>query len=74
MAFTRSQLCVAIVLYLCAPTGIFDARHAGGQQGTSTFFMIVPERKDGIVVLANMDGADVSSLAFELMKLVLSGK
>jgi serine beta-lactamase-like protein LACTB len=54
--------------------GIFNAGHAGGQQGTSTFFMIVPERKDGIVVLANMDGADVSSLAFELMKIVLSGK
>jgi CubicO group peptidase (beta-lactamase class C family) len=54
--------------------GIFDVGHGGGQQGTSTFFMIVPERKDGVVVLANMDGADSSALAFELMKIVLGKK
>ena len=52
--------------------GVFDVGHGGGQQGTSTYFMIVPERRDGLVVLANMDGADVSALAFELMKIVLS--
>jgi CubicO group peptidase (beta-lactamase class C family) len=54
--------------------GIFDVGHGGGQQGTSTFFMIVPGRKDGVVVLANMDGADSSALAFELMKIVLGKK
>jgi serine beta-lactamase-like protein LACTB, mitochondrial len=54
--------------------GIFDVGHGGGQQGTSTFFMIVPERKDGVVVLINMDGADSSALAHDLMKIVLSGE
>jgi serine beta-lactamase-like protein LACTB, mitochondrial len=54
--------------------GVFDVGHGGGQQGTSTFFMIVPEQKDGVVVLANMDGADSSALAFELMKIVLGKK
>ncbi len=51
--------------------GVFDVGHGGGQQGTSTYFMIVPERRDGIVVLANMDSADCSALAFELMKIVM---
>jgi CubicO group peptidase (beta-lactamase class C family) len=54
--------------------GIFDVGHAGGQQGTSTYFMIVPDRKDGVVVLANMDDVDSSALAFELMKIVLEKK
>lgn len=52
--------------------GVFDAEHSGGQQGTSTFFMIVPEARDGIVVLANMDDIDSSALGFELMKIILS--
>jgi CubicO group peptidase (beta-lactamase class C family) len=52
--------------------GVFNVGHAGGQQGTSTYFMIVPERKVGIVVLANMDDVDSSALAFELMKIVLA--
>jgi len=52
--------------------GIRDVGHAGGQQGTSTFFMIVPERRAGIVVLMNIDGADVTSLGMRMMKIVLS--
>jgi serine beta-lactamase-like protein LACTB len=51
--------------------GVFDVSHSGGQQGTSTFFIIVPERKAGIVVLANMDDVDAAALGFELMKIVL---
>jgi CubicO group peptidase (beta-lactamase class C family) len=51
--------------------GEFDVEHAGSQQGTSTFFMIVPQRGDGVVVLANMDGANPSSLATELMKILI---
>jgi len=52
--------------------GMRDVGHAGGQQGTSTFFMIVPERRAGIVVLMNIDGADVTSLGVQMMRIVLS--
>jgi serine beta-lactamase-like protein LACTB, mitochondrial len=51
--------------------GVTDVGHGGGQQGTSTFIMLVPERQAGVVVLTNMDGVDASSLATELMKIVL---
>jgi len=51
--------------------GVGDVGHGGGQQGTSTFIMLVPERRAGVVVLTNMDGVDVSSLATELMKIIL---
>ncbi|MGA8540727.1 MAG: serine hydrolase domain-containing protein, partial [Terriglobales bacterium] len=52
--------------------GVLDVGHGGGQQGTSTFFMIVPERRAGVVVLINLDGAGASDLATELMKIVLA--
>jgi serine beta-lactamase-like protein LACTB, mitochondrial len=51
--------------------GVRDVGHGGGQQGTSTFIMLVPERGAGVVVLANMDGVDTSSLATELLKIIL---
>ena len=34
-------------------------------------FVLVPERRAGVVVLTNMDGVDASSLATELMKIIL---
>jgi serine beta-lactamase-like protein LACTB len=52
--------------------GVFDVGHAGDQQGTSTFFMIVPERRAGVVVLINLDGTGASDLAIEIMKIVLA--
>jgi serine beta-lactamase-like protein LACTB, mitochondrial len=52
-------------------SGVFDVGHGGGQQGTSTFFMIVPERRAGVVVLINCDGSDASDLASELIKIVI---
>jgi len=52
--------------------GVLDVGHGGGQQGTSTFFMIVPERRAGVVVLINMDNADASALATDLMKILLA--
>ncbi len=52
--------------------GVLDVGHGGGQQGTSTFFMIVPERRAGVVVLMNIDGGNASDLATELMKIVLT--
>jgi CubicO group peptidase (beta-lactamase class C family) len=51
--------------------GVLDVGHGGGQQGTSTFIMLVPERRAGVVVLTNMDSVDASSLATELMKIIL---
>jgi serine beta-lactamase-like protein LACTB, mitochondrial len=51
--------------------GLPDVGHGGGQQGTSTFIMMVPERRAGVVVLINLDGADSSGLAQQLMKIVL---
>jgi serine beta-lactamase-like protein LACTB, mitochondrial len=51
---------------------VSDFRHTGSQQGASTFFMIVPERRAGIVVLINLDGAKATDLGIELMKIVLS--
>jgi serine beta-lactamase-like protein LACTB len=52
--------------------GILDVGHSGDQQGTSTFFMIVPERRAGVVVLINLEAGNASDLAFELMKIVLA--
>jgi serine beta-lactamase-like protein LACTB, mitochondrial len=52
--------------------GVLDVGHGGGQQGTSTFFMIVPERRAGVVVLINLDSGNASDLAAELMKIVLA--
>jgi len=52
--------------------GVLDVGHGGGQQGTSTFFMIVPERRAGVVVLINLDGSPASDLATELIEIVLA--
>ena len=51
--------------------GVVDVGHGGGQQGTSTFIMMIPERRAGVVVLMNIDGADSSALATDLMKILL---
>jgi serine beta-lactamase-like protein LACTB len=51
--------------------GVPDVGHGGGQQGTSTFIMIAPEQRAGVVVLINMDGGEASSLATDLLSLVL---
>jgi serine beta-lactamase-like protein LACTB len=51
--------------------GVRFVGHGGGQQGTSTFIMIVPEQRIGVVVLANMDQVDASGLATDLMKILV---
>jgi serine beta-lactamase-like protein LACTB len=50
--------------------GLTDVGHGGGQQGTSTFIMLVPDRRAGVVILINMDDVDVAALATEVMKIV----
>jgi serine beta-lactamase-like protein LACTB len=54
--------------------GLTLASHGGGQQGTSTTILIAPERRAGIVVLANMDGLDTGALAADILKIVLDLK
>jgi serine beta-lactamase-like protein LACTB, mitochondrial len=51
--------------------GIRFVGHSGGQQGTSTDFMIAPERHMGVVVLANMDNLDPSELTKEILHILL---
>jgi hypothetical protein len=46
---------------------VFQAGHTGEQQGTSTAFLIAPDRRAGVVVLVNMDDVDAGKLAHELM-------
>lgn len=47
--------------------------HSGGQQGTSTDFLIAPEKRAGVVVLANMEEIPVSDLAKDILKILMSG-
>lgn len=42
------------------------ATHGGGQQGTSAFLLVCPERKISVVVLANLEGAPVREITLEL--------
>ena len=51
--------------------GVAMYEHSGGQQGTSTFIMLAPERNAGIVVLINMDDVDAPELGTDLMKALL---
>jgi len=53
--------------------GIRFVGHGGGQQGTSTFFLIAPEPRVGVVVLTNMENIDAGDLATEILK-VLGGR
>jgi serine beta-lactamase-like protein LACTB len=54
--------------------GLALVMHGGGQQGTSTTILVAPERRAGIVVLANMDGLDTGALAADILKIVLELK
>ena len=54
--------------------GITTYGHNGGQQGTSTTFVVAPEQRVGVVVLTNMEGADAESLGKEILKIVAGGK
>jgi len=49
--------------------GIADVGHSGGQQGTSTAFLIAPEQRAGAVVLCNMESVNAYDLALEILKI-----
>ena len=51
-------------------SGVQFVAHTGSQQGASTGFALAPERRAGVVVLANMEGVDAGGLADELVKIV----
>jgi serine beta-lactamase-like protein LACTB, mitochondrial len=51
--------------------GLALVEHTGGQQGTSTSVILAPERRTGIVVLANMDNVDSAELSTAILKIVL---
>jgi serine beta-lactamase-like protein LACTB, mitochondrial len=46
--------------------------HDGGQQGTSTAFIIAPAQGEGVVVLSNMEDVDAVALATDLLKIALA--
>lgn len=54
--------------------GLALVEHTGGQQGTSTSMILVPERRAGIVVLANIDGVDSAALSMDILKIALELK
>lgn len=51
--------------------GIAFVAHTGGQQGTSTAFLIAPAQRIGVVVLTNMEGAEANDLAREILKVLV---
>jgi serine beta-lactamase-like protein LACTB, mitochondrial len=51
--------------------GVFYAGHDGAQQGTSTDFLIAPEKRVGVVVLANMEDLNPNLLTKEILKILL---
>jgi CubicO group peptidase (beta-lactamase class C family) len=64
----------ALGWFIAEKFGLRTAGHDGGQQGTDTAFLIVPERRAGVVVLANMDYLHANGLADEILQIVLDLK
>lgn len=51
--------------------GLHLVGHDGGQQGTSTAMTLAPERRAGVIVLANMDSINTNQLAEEMLLVLL---
>jgi len=64
----------ALGWFIAEKFGLRTAGHTGGQQGTDTTFLTAPERRAGVVVLANMDDVNTSLLADEILQIVLDLK
>jgi CubicO group peptidase (beta-lactamase class C family) len=54
--------------------GLALVEHTGGQQGTSTSIILVPERRAGSAVLANMERVDSAVLSTDILKIALDLK
>ncbi len=50
--------------------GVAGVGHTGGQQGTSTAFVIAPDQREGVVVLTNMQDQDPEALAREILNIL----
>ena len=64
----------ALGWFVAEKFGLRTASHSGGQQGTDTAFLIAPDRRAGVVVLANMDNVNTNLLADEIFKIILDLK
>ena len=64
----------ALGWFVAEKFGLRIAGHTGGQQGTDTAFLMAPERRAGVVVLANMDNVNTNLLADEILKIALDLK
>ena len=64
----------ALGWFVAEKFGLRTAGHTGGQQGTDTAFLMVPDRRAGVVVLANMDNVNTNLLADEILKIMLDLK
>jgi CubicO group peptidase (beta-lactamase class C family) len=51
--------------------GIAAVGHTGGQQGTSTVFLVAPAPRAGVVVLTNMESVPAEDLGKEILKILL---
>jgi len=51
--------------------GVHLVGHTGGQQGTDTSLLLVPARRASVVVLANLDDANTTPLAEEVLRVLL---
>ena len=51
--------------------GVAYVAHTGGQQGTSTAFIIAPAPRAGVVVLTNMEGVGANDLARKILKVMI---
>jgi serine beta-lactamase-like protein LACTB, mitochondrial len=54
--------------------GTLAVGHGGGEVGTSTFIIMIPARRAGVVVLMNLNGGNASALAPQLMKVLIAAK
>ena len=51
--------------------GIAAVGHTGGQQGTSTAFLLAPSSRAAVVVLTNMEGVGAEVLGKEILRILL---
>jgi CubicO group peptidase (beta-lactamase class C family) len=64
----------ALGWFVAEKFGLRTAGHTGGQQGTDTAFLMAPDRRAGVIVLANMDNVSTNLLADEILKIMLDLK
>lgn len=51
--------------------GVRTVEHSGGQQGTSTYFVIASQHSAGVVVLTNMEEQNPEEPALEILKILV---